>query len=141
MCKVIIWINGRLGVAESGLHRFLKRAVAQTLQEQGFSIYFEPEWSPIDLLEWERYRPDIFGIKSRHRVDEYAFVECETNPSSRRILKKNVASIAIQTRLLRKTKSRKILAVPRTKVESLDSSVRKLWEVWPVEEPSRFQQT
>ena len=136
MCKVIIGADRRLGVAESELHRFLKRAAAETLEEQGFTIYFEPEWSPVDLLEWQNYRPDIFGIKSERRVDEYAFVECETNPNPKRILKKNVASIAIQTRLMRKTKSRKILAIPTTKADSLDSSVRTLWEVWAIEKPN-----
>ena len=139
--KVIIWTYGRSGVAESELHRFLKRVAAEKLEKKGFSIYLEPEWPPIDLLEWQRYRPDIFGIRRRDRLDEYAFVECETNPNSKRILAKNVSSIVIQTRLLKDTKSRKILAIPRTKVAALDPSVMKLWEVWAIEGPAWFQQT
>ena len=127
-------------MAESELHRFLKRAVAEKLERRGFSIYFEPEWPPTDLLEWQRYRPDVFGIKQKRAVDEYAFVECETNPNPKRILAKNIASVAIQTRLLKETRSRRILAIPAMKSDALDSSVTRNWEVWRIETLLEFQQ-
>lgn len=138
--KVIIGTDEWPGVAESELHKFLKSAAAEKLEKKGFSIYFEPEWPPIHLLEWQRYRPDIFGIKRKCRVDEYAFVECETNPNPKRILAKNVTSVAIQTRLLRETKCRKILAIPSMKFEALNSSVTKNWEIWRFETLLGFQQ-
>ncbi len=128
-------------MAESELHRFLKKAAAETLEEEGFRIYFEPLWPPVGLLEWEKYRPDIFGVRSKRGADVYAFVECETNPNPKRILAKNIESVMIQTKLLRKTKSRKILAIPAAKANTLDSSVKKYWEVWKIKGPSRFQQT
>lgn len=117
-------------MAESHLHRLLKAASMRTLREDGYSIYPEPEHSPLQYLSWNSYRPDIFGMKSLNGVDEYAFVECETRPRLKRILSKNYISITVQTQLARYTRNRMVLAIPTGTLRNLDTSIRKHWEIW-----------
>jgi len=65
---------------------------------------------------------------------DYAFVECETRPSGRRLASKNFRSVDVQTRLNAEMHVRRILVVPRGTLASVDSSVRLSWETWIYEE-------
>jgi hypothetical protein len=124
-------------MAESQLHRFLKQTAIERLEAGGFRTYLEPDWSPLDLVSWQEYRPDIFGIREEGGLDEYAFVECETKPETNRILRKKVRLILIQSRLLRQTQRRMILTVPRHTLGTFDLRIRKFWEIWLVDIPSK----
>ncbi|MBI4258368.1 MAG: hypothetical protein HY619_05385 [Thaumarchaeota archaeon] len=117
-------------MAESYLHRILKAVSMRTLRENSYTIYPEPEYSPIQYLSWFSYRPDIFGVRSVEGADEYAFVECETKPRMKRILSKNYLSISVQSRLAKETRSRMILAIPTGTLRNLDTKIRERWEIW-----------
>ena len=49
---------------ETQLHKSLKNTVANELKNRKYSIYFEPLESPINLLWWHSYRPDVLAIKN-----------------------------------------------------------------------------
>ena len=69
---------------EGALHKFLKETVADELQRQNYSIYYEPLESPLKRLWWNSYRPDVFAVKSRKSNLDVIFVECETKPNRKR---------------------------------------------------------
>ena len=117
-------------MGESVLHRRMKEGVSRALEEEGYSVFFEPPSAPSRFLTWDSYRPDLFGIRARAGSQEYALVECETRPSGRRLASKNFRSLDVQTRLNSVLSLRRILVVPRGTLASLDSSVRRSWETW-----------
>lgn len=120
-------------MGESVLHLRMKETASRELEEEGYSVFFEPPYAPSRFLTWASYRPDLFGIRARAGVQEYALVECETRPSTRRLAAKNFRSVEIQTRLNSDLSLRRILVVPRGTLASLDSSVRCSWETWILE--------
>jgi hypothetical protein len=118
------------GMGESDLHLRMKESVSRELAEEGYSVFFEPPYAPSSFLSWVSYRPDLFGMRGGPGRQEYALVECETRPSGRRLASKNFRSVDVQTRLNSDLSLRRILVVPRGKLASIDSSVRRSWETW-----------
>jgi hypothetical protein len=117
-------------MAESELHHRMKEGASEALAAEGYRVFFEPRFAPSRFLTWEAYRPDVFGVKSAAGRQEYAMVECETNPSTRKLVAKNFTSVDVQTRLNADFALRRILVVPRGRLRSLDPSVRLAWETW-----------
>ena len=118
------------GMGESLLHLRMKESVSRELAEEGYSVFFEPQFAPSRFLSWASYRPDLFGIRASTGRQEYALVECETRPSGRRLESKNFRSVDVQTRLNSDLTVRRILVVPRGTLAGVDSSVRRDWETW-----------
>jgi hypothetical protein len=116
----------------------MKESAWRELVGQGYSVFFEPPYAPSSFLTWASYRPDLFGIRGSAARQEYAFVECETRPSRRRLASKNFRSVEVQTRLNSEMYVRRILVVPRGTLASVDSSVRLSWETW-IYEGGAFQ--
>jgi hypothetical protein len=108
----------------------MKDSASRELVGDGYSVYFEPPYAPSRFLSWASYRPDLLGIRGGAVTQEYAFVECETRPSGRRLASKNFRSVEVQTRLNAKMSVRRILVVPRGTLGSVESSVRLSWETW-----------
>ncbi len=117
-------------LAESSLHRRMKSDVTSQLEMEGYSVIREPLAPPAGFLEWERYRPDLLGIKMRDGALAYAFVECETHPSTRRLNSKNYHSVVAQGVLDCSLSLRRIVVVPHGTLRRLDPKVRIHWEVW-----------
>lgn len=117
-------------MGESVLHIRMKESVSRELAEEGYSVFFEPPFAPSRFLSWASYRPDVFGIRASAGRQEYAFVECETRPSGRRLDSKNFRSVDVQTRLNSDLSLRRIIVVPRGTLSCVDSSVRRHWETW-----------
>jgi hypothetical protein len=111
----------------------MKERVSRQLLEEGYSVFLEPPYAPSRFLTWASYRPDILGIRAGAGTQEYALVECETNPSSRRLDSKNFRSVEVQTRLNSELSLRRIVVVPRGTLRSVDPSVRRSWETWVYE--------
>jgi hypothetical protein len=120
-------------MVESDLHRRMKERVSRQLAEEGYALFFEPPYAPSRFLTWASYRPDILGIRASAGMQEYALVECETRPSSRRLDSKNFRSVEVQTRLNSELHLRLIVVVPRGTLRGLDPSVRRSWETWVFE--------
>jgi hypothetical protein len=114
----------------------MKESVSRQLTEEGYSVFLEPPYSPSRFMTWASYRPDLFGVRATAGRQEYALVECETRPSGRRLASKNFRSVDVQTRLNSDLSLRRILVVPRGKLASVDSSVRRSWETWIFESGS-----
>ncbi|HYR04117.1 MAG TPA: hypothetical protein VEO75_01910 [Nitrososphaerales archaeon] len=112
----------------------MKESAWRELVGEGYSVFFEPPYAPSSFLSWSSYRPDLFGMRGGVSRQEYAFVECETRPSGRRLASKNFRSVDVQTRLNAEMHVRRILVVPRGTLASVDSSVRLSWETWIYEE-------
>lgn len=108
----------------------MKESVWRELVGEGYSVFFEPPYAPSRFLSWASYRPDLFGIRGNATSQEYAFVECETKPSERKLASKNFRSVEVQTRLNAEMRLRRILVVPRGTLASINSSVRLSWETW-----------
>jgi hypothetical protein len=121
-------------MAESVLHRRMKDCVSRELADEGYHVFYEPAFAPSRFLDWTSYRPDLLGIKATTERQEYAFVECETNPSSKRLDSKNFRSVEVQLRLNAAFSLRRLLVVPWGTLSRLDSSVRYSWETWIYEE-------
>jgi hypothetical protein len=120
-------------MGESDLHRRMKERVSRQLAEEGYALFFEPPYTPSRFVTWESYRPDILGIRASAGMQEYALVECETNPSTRGLDSKNFRSVEVQTRLNSELSLRLIVVVPRGTLRGLDPSVRRSWETWVYE--------
>lgn len=119
---------------ESTLHVEMKAAVASQLHDEGCMVVEEISYSPLGVVWWSRYRPDIFGVRRSEGWLEYTFVECETNPFAPRILRKRIDSVGYQTRLLEKLQVRFLLVVPYGKLSRVSyAPIRRLWEIWSYE--------
>ena len=125
-------------MAESILHRRMKDCVSRELANEGYRVFYEPAFAPSRFLDWASYRPDLLGVKTSADRQEYAFVECETNPSTKRLAAKNFRSVEVQLRLNSAFSLRRLLVVPWGTLRRLDSSVRYSWETWIYRE-SGFQ--
>jgi hypothetical protein len=112
----------------------MKQSVWRALVGEGYFVFFEPPYAPSRFLSWASYRPDLFGVRGSGARQDYAFVECETRPSGRRLASKNFRSVEVQTRLNADLHLRRILVVPRGTLASVDSSVRLSWETWIYDE-------
>jgi len=119
---------------ESPLHRSMKAVVASELVRNGYEVIEEPLWPPNRLVSWEAYRPDLLGIAQTDSREEYALVECETRPRTKRLLAKNIWRVELQSRIDRQPRLRRILVVPRGKLGALDLKLRRSCEIWVTDE-------
>jgi hypothetical protein len=108
----------------------MKAVARQELEKEMYSVVEEPLYPPARWMSWETYRPDLLGYKQSATGEQVAIVECETRPNTRRVRSKNYASLWFQPTLYREGSIRRILAVPRGKLGSLDLRLRSDWEIW-----------
>jgi hypothetical protein len=119
---------------EGNFHKSLKEWVANELQKQKYSIYYEPSESPLERLCWDYYRPDILALKSFSLNLEVVLVECETKPNLKRLLKKTAKIqhyLTLQKMLDEKVSLTPLLVIPPFNLNKIIScKVRKFWEIW-----------
>ncbi len=120
-------------MAESELHRRLKADVSRELQKDGYSIYHEPAYSPLPGVGWSAYRPDLFGQKDCSDGEDFVLVECETQPSMRKLAIKSSSRIWMQSHINHADRLRRILAIPPGTLKKLDTKIRWNWEIWIVD--------
>jgi hypothetical protein len=72
-------------------------------------------------------------------MEELVLVECETHPNMKRLGAKNFSSVSFQPFLFRQGSVRRILAVPRGRLRSVDMKVRSKWEVWVLGDNSAME--
>jgi hypothetical protein len=122
-----------LSKTEGTLHKLHKQTVAQELQKQSYGIHFEPWESPLDLLWWQAYKPDILAIKQANSSRRIVLVECETKPSRQRVLAKTrqiKKNLAIQKQLFENTMILPLLVIPPNNLQKMMfSPIRKFWEI------------
>ena len=123
---------------ETQLHKSLKNIVANELKNRKYSIYFEPLESPINLLWWHSYRPDVLAIKNFEKKIQIILVECETKPNKKRLKQKMVIirkNLSLQKQLNQKTKFLPLLVIPPFNLSKIIcSEVRRFWEIWIINE-------
>jgi hypothetical protein len=126
--------GGRLAKTEGSLHKLHKQTVAQELQNQNYGIHFEPWESPLNLLWWRSYKPDILAVKQSSSSQRIILVECETNPSRKRVLSKTKQiqkNLSVQKQLFENTLILPLLVIPPNNLRKvLFSAVQKFWEIW-----------
>jgi len=119
---------------EGHLHKFLKRTVGLELQNQNYTIYYEPLESPFNRLCWHSYRPDILATLSCNVNLQIVLVECETNPNQKRVLRKTAQiqqNLSLQKRLHENTSILPLLVIPPANLyKIICSSSRRFWEIW-----------
>src|SRR6267143_2846270 len=108
----------------------MKAVVASELSREGYGVIEEPLWPPTRLVSWEAYRPDLLGIAQTDSMEEYALVECETRPRTKRVLAKNIWRVELQSKIDQQARLRRILVVPRGKLGALDLKLRRFCEIW-----------
>ena len=119
-------------MAESRIHRSMKAVVRQELEHERYAVVEEPLSPPGEKVTWTSYRPDLLGYRSEGGTEELVLVECETHPNMKRLGEKNAFSVSFQPYLFGHGSVRRILAVPRGKLRSVDLRIRDRWEVWVV---------
>jgi hypothetical protein len=128
---------------EGTLHKLHKQAVAQELQKQNYSIHFEPWESPLNLLWWQSYKPDILAIKQTNSSQKIVLVECETKPNRKRVLTKTTQikkNLALQKRLFENTMILPLLIIPPNNLHKIVfSSIRKFWEIWIINQEGKIK--
>jgi hypothetical protein len=117
-------------VAESELHRSMKRMVRDDLESENYRVVEEPPYPPASWIHWEYYRPDLLGLRSDDRSEQLVIVECETHPSMRKFASKNYGSLWFEPSVVREGSIRRILAVPSGKLSGVDLRLRRRWEIW-----------
>lgn len=120
----------RVAVAESEVHRSMKRVVRNELERERYAVLEEPAFPPGEKTTWESYRPDLLGYRSDGGAEELVLVECETRPNMKRLGAKNHSSVWFQPYLFRRGSVRRILAVPQGQLHAVDLRIRETWEVW-----------
>jgi len=110
----------------------MKAVVRQELERERYVVVEEPLSPPGEKVTWTSYRPDLLGYRSENETEELVLVECETHPNMKRLREKKASSVSLQPPLFRHGSVRRILAVPRGKLGSVDLRVRDSWEVWVV---------
>lgn len=119
---------------EGSFHKFLKNRVANELQKQKYSIYYEPLESPLERLWWDYYRPDILALKNLSLNLKVVLVECETKPNLKRLLEKTAKIhnyLFLQKMLDEKVSIIPLLVIPPFNLSKIIScKVRKFWEIW-----------
>ena len=119
---------------EGSFHKLLKERVANELQKQNYSIYYEPLESPLERLWWDFYRPDILALRNLSCSLKVVLVECETKPNLKRLLKKTQKIqhyLIIQKMLNEKVSITPLLVIPPFNLSKIIScKVRKFWEIW-----------
>jgi hypothetical protein len=108
----------------------MKSMVRSELEFDRYRVLEEPTFPPLRRMSWTAYRPDLLGFRSDIRTEEIAVVECETHPSMTRFLSKNYSSLWFEPSIFHEGSIRRILAVPRGKLRTLDLRLRRQWEIW-----------
>ena len=108
----------------------MKDCASKELTKEGYKVFYEPAFAPSMFMNWASYRPDLLGINATQDRQEYALVECETSPSTKRLASKNFRTVEVQLRLNSAYSLRRLLVVPWGKLRRLDASVRYSWETW-----------
>ena len=119
-------------MAESQVHKSMKAVVRQELEHERYAVVEEPLAPPREKVTWTSYRPDLLGYRLENGTEELVLVECETHPNMKRLRDKKASSVSLQPYLFRNGSVRRILAVPRGKLASVDLRIRDRWEVWVV---------
>ena len=119
-----------IAVAESNSHLAMKALAFRELSAEGYDMVFEPTYPPTRAMRWSRYRPDLFGSKSTGEVSEYVLVECETHPQMERLDRKEFFHLGVQGVLDAKRSLRRILIVPKGRLNALDMRIRTNCEIW-----------
>jgi hypothetical protein len=132
-----------LGKTEGPLHKLHKQTVAEELQKKSYGIHFEPWESPLELLWWQSYKPDILAIKRTNTSQKIVLVECETKPNRKRVLAKTMQikkNLAIQKQLFENTLFLPLLVIPPNNLQKmLFSSIRKFWEIWIITQEGQIK--
>jgi hypothetical protein len=132
-----------LGKTEGTLHKLHKQTVAEELQKKSYGIHFEPWESPLKLLWWQSYKPDILAIKQTSSSLRIVLVECETKPNRKRVLAKTMQikkNLAIQKQLFENTLVLPLLVIPPNNLRKiLFSTVRKFWEIWIISQEGQIK--
>lgn len=138
---VSIW--WRLDKTEGPLHKLHKQTVAEELQKKSYGIHFEPWESPLKLLWWQSYKPDILATKQTSSSQKIVFVECETKPNRKRVLAKTMQikkNLAIQKQLFENTMVLPLLVIPPNNLQKiLFSTIRKFWEIWIINQEGQIK--
>jgi hypothetical protein len=129
---------------EGTLHKLHKQTVAEELQKQNYEIHFEPWESPLDLLWWQAYKPDILAIKQTNSCRRIVLVECETKPNRKQVLIKTrhiKKNLTIQKQLFENTPLRPLLVIPPNNLQKMIfSSIRSFWEIWIINQEGQIKQ-
>jgi hypothetical protein len=125
------------------LHKLHKLTVAQELQKQSYGIYYEPWESPLDLLWWQAYKPDILAIKQTNSDRRIVLVECETKPNRKRVLNKTrqiKENLELQNQLFKNTMILPLLIIPPNNLQKIVfSQIRKFWEIWIINQEGEIK--
>jgi len=114
----------------------MKEAVCRRLRAEGFHVLVEPAEPPLPSVAWNSFRPDLMGFNEASGSASVALVECETNPSPRRLQAKSrkVKEFRYQATLHRRHSLRFILAIPHGRLNRLvGSGFRDTWETWLID--------
>ena len=117
----------------------MKVIVRGELEHESYRLLEEPLFPPSRRISWSAYRPDLLGFRSDSKTEEVVIVECETRPSMKRFRSKNYSSLWFQPSVLRDGTIRRILAVPRGRLHSVDLRLRNQWEIWVLGSSSPIQ--
>jgi hypothetical protein len=132
-----------LGKTEGTLHKLHKQAVAEELQKKNYGIHFEPWESPLDLVWWRSYKPDILAVKQSNSSQRIILVECETKPNLKRVLSKTKQiqkNLEVQKQLFENTLILPLLVIPPNNLQKmLFSTIRKFWEIWIISQEGQIK--
>ena len=114
----------------------MKEKVGEELENQDYSIYYEPLESPLNQLWWHSYRPDVLGTRSEESKLNIVLVECETKPNRKRIMSKTTQikkCLSLQRKLNEKSSFLPLLVIPPFNLNKvIHLPIRKFWEIWIV---------
>jgi hypothetical protein len=108
----------------------MKSIVRRELEREGYEVMEEPPFPPVDWVSWASYRPDLLGFRVTSGAEEVVVVECETRPSTMKMMSKNHGSLSFQPTISGQGSMRKLLAVPQGRLRGLDMVLRREWEIW-----------
>ena len=122
---------------ESAEHTLLKRAAMRGLTSEGYSLFVEPTYPPVNRVFWSAYRPDVLGVIYSESETRLALAECETTPRVRKVREKSAkiqGTMSLQKRLDEEHSIRPILVIPWGTLEKMMyPGIRKMWEIWLVD--------
>jgi len=127
---------------EGRFHQLLKEVALSELGKEGFELYVEPLEPPLERLDWCFYRPDILGLMCSRTRLSLVLVECETNPTTRRMkgkISRIRRSFGFQKRLNENHLLRLLLVIPPGVLHRVvNSKIRRLWEIWIISETGKI---
>ncbi len=105
---------------------------------EGYNVYVEPPYPPMNSVSWFGFRPDLLGIRDDFQSEGYAMVECETNLRPTTLMNKSAHVIFLQHKIGVKTGFRRILVLPSGRLRNpAYFVVNRNWELWLVNRFSR----